>query len=63
MPPSSGGPAIESSDRANRPYVVVCDDCTYEERVEGYTLAREVADRHQLSTGHDCLAIEAPPNA
>jgi hypothetical protein len=42
---------------------VVCDDCSYEKRVEGYDLAREVTDHHQLSTGHDCLAIEAPPNA
>lgn len=63
MPPSIGGRDADASDRANRPYVVVCDDCTYEERVEGYDLAREVINRHQLSTGHDCLAIEAPPNA
>lgn len=63
MPPSSGGRDVEPSDRATRPYVVVCDDCTYEERVEGYDLAREVTNHHQRSTGHDCLAIEAPPNA
>lgn len=63
MPPSRGGRDTEPADRVNHPYVVVCDDCPYEERVEGYDLAREVTNHHQLSTGHDCFALEAPPNA
>jgi hypothetical protein len=63
MPLNPSGRDVESCDSARRPYVVVCEDCSYEERAKGYDLAREVTDRHQLSTGHDCLAIEAPPNA